>query len=252
VFITTGNAPGGSAWAGQESVIKLGLDLTFTGTNTDYFTPSDFRNLDSNDIDISGSGPMVIDAPGMAKKLVLALGKDGKAYLIDPANMGGMGGTILATTTVSHGAISNAAAWASIGGTVYVVANNNWTQGSGCALGGMDKNGGNNQNDNLFMFTISASNTITEVWCGNSGGHTSPIITTSDGTNDAIVWIGGGSSGNGGPGDNKLHAFDLLSGVEIPNTASVAGMATLSSSLMAAHGRIYAASTQGSVYAITP
>jgi len=252
VFVTTGNAPGGSAWGQQESVIKLGLDLAFSGAGTDYFTPGDWQMLDRGDTDISGSGPVVLDAPGMPKKLVLALGKDGNAYLIDPANMGGMGGTIVAQATVSHGAISNAAAWASIGGKVYVVANNNWTAGSGCALAGMDKNGGNNQNDNLFMFTIDASNAITEVWCGNSGGHTSPIITTTDGTSEPIVWVGGGSAGNGGPGDNKLHAFDLLNGVEIPNTASVAGMATLSSSLMAAGGRIYAASTQGTLYAVTP
>ena len=179
------------AWGQQESVLKLGLDLAFSGDAADYLTPGDWQMLDKGDTDISGSGPVVLDAPGMAKKLVLALGKDGNAYLIDPANMGGMGGTIVAQTTVSHGAISNAAAWASIGGKVYVVANNNWTAGSGCALGGMDNNGGKNQNDKP------------------------------------------------------------LTGVEIPNTASIPSMATLSSSLIAAGGRIYAASTQGSVYAAT-
>jgi hypothetical protein len=247
LFVTTGNAPGGSSWAGQESVIRLGLDLSFTGNAMDYFTPSNFAALDVGDTDISGSGALVIDAPGAAssKKLVLALGKDSNAYLIDPANMGGQGGTILKQARVSNGAISNAAAWMNIGGTIYVVANNNWTAGSGCAL----PNSGAN---NLFAFTIDASNTIKEIWCGNSGGHTSPIITSTDGKSEPIVWIGGGSSGNGGPGDNKLHAFDLLTGTEIPNTVSVPGMATLSASLIAAKGRIYAASTQGVVYAVTP
>jgi hypothetical protein len=38
----------------------------------------------------------------------------------------------------------------------------------------------------------------------------------------------------------------------IPNTAAIPGMAVLSSTLMAANGRIYAASNAGRVYAVTP
>ena len=61
--------------------------------------------------------------------------------------MGGVGGTPLDHKNVSAGAIANAAAWASIGGNIYVVGNNNWTGGSGCAMGGGD----------LFAIKIDAS-----------------------------------------------------------------------------------------------
>jgi outer membrane protein assembly factor BamB len=244
LYVTTGNGSGPASWAGSEGVIRLGFDLSFTKNAMDYFAPSDFANLDGSDRDISGSGPLVIDTPS-GKQLVLALGKDSNAYLIDRTNMGGVGGTLVDQQTVSNGAISNAGAWANIGGATYVVANNNWTAGSGCAMGGGD----------LFAIKIDPStNKMSEIWCGTSGGHTSPIITSSDGMNDAIVWIGGGndSAGGGGQGDGKLHAYDLLTGMAIPNTASIQGMAVLNSSLIAAGGRIYAASNKGVVYAVTP
>src|SRR5262249_33473731 len=175
IFITTGNGGGPASWAGSEGVIRLGFDLSFTSDNADYYTPDDFADLDGSDQDISGSGALVIDAPGLSKKLVLALGKNGDAYLIDAANMGGVGGQLVARSNVSNGAISNAAAWAKIGSDVYVVANNSWTGGGGCAKGGGD----------LFAIKISSANKISEVWCGESGGHRSRIITTTDGTNAA-------------------------------------------------------------------
>jgi len=243
IYVTTGNGGQSASWAGSEGVIRLGFDLSFTGDNHDFYSPGDWANLDSSDQDISGSGPLVIDAPGMAKKLVLALGKNGDAYLVDATNMGGVNGALVAHENVSNGAISNAAAWAKIGDSVYVVANNNWTSGSGCANGGGD----------LFAMKIDASNKLTEVWCGDSGGHTSPIITTTDGSSDPIVWIGGGndSAGGGGGGDGKLHAFDLLTGDEIANSASIPNMAVLSSTLIAANGHIYAVSNNGKVYGVS-
>jgi hypothetical protein len=83
--------------------------------------------------------------------------------------------------------------------------------------------------------------------------------------NEALVWVGGGNSvmdpthaggiknaPGGGAGDGKLHAFDLVKGTEIPNMASVPGMAAVSSSLIAANGHIYAVSAAGKVYAVTP
>jgi hypothetical protein len=242
IYVTTGNGAGGTSWAGSEGVIRLGFDLSFTKNPMDYYAPSDWPNLDAHDIDISGSGPLIIDTA--SSKLVLALGKSGTAYLIDRTNMGGVNGTIPDQQMVSNGAISNAAAWANVGGTVYVVANNSWTGGSGCATATGD----------LFAISIDSSSKMTEVWCGNSGGHTSPIITSPDGMSDFVVWIGGGNDGAGGgaTGDGKLHAYDLVSGAAIANTASIPGMAALSSTLVAAGGRIYAASNSGTVYAVTP
>jgi outer membrane protein assembly factor BamB len=245
IFVTTGNGTGPATWAGSEGVIRLGFDLSFTGNAMDYFAPGNYPSLDSTDTDISGSGPLLIDTPA-GKQRVLALGKDGNAYLMDRTNMGGVAGALLDQQTVSNGAISNAAAWANVGGATYVVANNSWTAGSGCSK---DSSG------DLFAIKIDSNDKMSEIWCGNSGGHTSPIITTSDGGNDALVWVGGGSDGAppaAGTGDGNLHAFDLLTGSEIPNMASIPGMAVLSSSLIAANGHVYAASDTGQVYAVAP
>jgi outer membrane protein assembly factor BamB len=245
IFVATGNGPrGGGSWGENESVLRLGYDLSFDKTNNNnYWAPSNWASLDSSDADIGGTNPLVVDTPG-GQKLLVALGKDGNAYLIDRTNMGGMGNPV-AKQQVSNGAISGAGAWANVGGTTYVVANNNWTGANGCAMGGGD----------LFAFTIDSSNKISEVWCGNSGGHSQPIITATDsmGT-DAIVWVGGGNdtAGGGGAGDGKLHAFDLAMGMEIANMASIPNMTCLSSSLIAANGHIYAAGSKGQVYAVTP
>src|SRR5207302_8333958 len=87
------------------AVIRLGLDLSFSNNAKDYYAPGDFANLDGTDRDLGGSGPLVIDAAGMSKKVILALGKNGDAYLVDSANMGGVGGTPLDHKNVSAGAI---------------------------------------------------------------------------------------------------------------------------------------------------
>ena len=66
VYVFTGNAQGSAGYDGSssfsESVVKLdpaqGLALV------DWFTPSNWSYLDSHDLDLSGSGPMLI--PGTA------------------------------------------------------------------------------------------------------------------------------------------------------------------------------------------
>jgi hypothetical protein len=203
----------------------------------DYWAAPDYASLDGADRDIDGSNPVLVDASGI--KGLLALGKSGTAYLIDRTNLGGVGGKLLGQSKLSGGPISNAAAVATINGTTYVVANNNSVPSpGGCTLGG----GGN-----LFAIKVdmSAANKMTEIWCADGGGATSPIITTTDGTNNAIVWIAGDAN-------KKLNAFDLLTGMAIPNASAIPGMQHLSPSVMAANGRIYAASTTGAVYAVIP
>ncbi len=230
VFVATGNGTGPTSWAGSEAVIRLGLDVSFTNSPMDFYAPKNYASLDGSDTDISGSNPIVIDAMGM--KLVMALAKNGDAYLIDRTNLGGVGATIVGQTQVSDGVVSNAAAWATIGGTTYVVAN-----GSGCPTGGGSLV--------AIKLDMTAPSKMSIAWCADGGGRTSPIITSSDGTSDAIVWIAG-------EGPTGLYAYDLLTGTAIPNKSTISGMQHLSPSVMAANGRIYAASNNGKVYAITP
>jgi outer membrane protein assembly factor BamB len=231
IYVSTGNGSGPATWMGSEGVIRLGFDLSFTRNGMDYYTPATFAGMDGTDADISSSNPIVIDALGM--HLLLAMGKDGLAYLVDRTNMGGVGGQLVGRTRVAGGQIATAAAWATIGGATYVVAE----AGGGCAKGGGD----------LFAVKLdmAAANKMTEVWCANAGGATSPIITSSDGTSDAIVWIGSEYAG-------KLSAFDLATGKPIANTTTLPGMQHISPSILAANGRIFAAGNDGTLHAFTP
>jgi outer membrane protein assembly factor BamB len=231
IYVSTGNGTGPATWMGSEGVIRLGFDLSFTGNPMDYYTPRNYAAMDGTDADISSANPILVDALGM--QLALALGKNGKAYLIDRTNMGGVGSAIVGQEQVAGGQIATAAAWATIGGTTYFVAE----AGGGCV-----KNGGDVFAVKLDM---SAPNKMTEVWCADGGGATSPIITSSDGINDAIVWMGSELGG-------KLHAFDLASGHSIANMTTIPGMQHLSPSIIAANGRIYAAGNNGTLYAFTP
>ena len=58
---------------------------------TDYWAPTNWFNLDNGDTDLGGVSATVIDVPGaMPSQLVLALGKDSNAYLVNRNNLGGI------------------------------------------------------------------------------------------------------------------------------------------------------------------
>src|SRR5207247_2645804 len=82
LFVTTGNTLGAARWGGGESIIRLRPRLVFGARRADHFTPPDWRALDANDVDLGGTAPILFDLPGAhPSALVVALGKNGKAYL---------------------------------------------------------------------------------------------------------------------------------------------------------------------------
>jgi hypothetical protein len=207
IFVATGNGIGGSqtTWQESEGILRLDPGPTFTQQTADYFAPNDWASLDNGDVDISGSGPLVIDAPSMTPSaLVMAQGKDGYLYLLKRADLGGIsaaqGTANVGALHVSGGEISNGSAWATVGGTTYVVVRPNGTEGGdGCP---------NGTSGDLVAVKLdpAAPQKMTVAWCANSGGQGSPIITSSDGTKDGLVWVFGAE------GDNRVHAFNLADG----------------------------------------
>ena len=75
----------------------------------DYFAPVDWYELDRRDADLGGTILFRSDVPteNGTQALVLALGKDGRAYLLDRNDLGGIGGSLVAET-VSNRAIRTA------------------------------------------------------------------------------------------------------------------------------------------------
>jgi hypothetical protein len=239
VFLSTGNTFGTPTWLGGEAIIRLGAGPVFSNATADYFAPADWLALDTNDIDIGGSGPVLLDLPGaVPSKLTVALGKNGKAYLLDRTNFGGIGHEA-ASAVVATNRIITAAAAVTTKTATYVIFT---TQGIGssCPPG---------TTGNLVALAIGVGSppTITTAWCADAHGSGSPMVTTTDGHAGAVVWI------MGVEGDERLHGFDADTGTEIFAGGGAAdkmiGLKRFATPI-AAKGRIFAAGT-ASVYAFT-
>jgi hypothetical protein len=208
LFVATGNTIGSSTWSDGEAVIRLAPDLRRSGDKRDFFAPADWRALDSRDADLGGTNPLPLEVagPNGRQALVLALGKDGRGYLLDRDDLGGIGGQ-LAVETVSNRPIRTAPAFYPVAGDAFVAVQ---TAGAQCPSRVPD--------NGLTVLKISAGMppAIATAWCGSVQGAGAPIVTTSDGRADPIVWMVGAE------GDDRLHGFKGDTGEPLP--AGEAGM----------------------------
>ena len=227
MFVTTGNAFGSStSWGGSEAVIRLPPTLTNPTQDADFFAPTNWHTLDHEDLDLGGTSAIPIDTPVTAR--VLALGKDGNAYLLNRENLGGIGHQI-AVTQVSTSEISTAMATYPGADAARVAFEG---QGAACPSG---------QSGNLVMLRITPS-AIATAWCASFNGSGAPIVTTTDGKTDPIVWVAGAQ------GDGKLYGFRGTDGKLL--AAAAGGSAPIQGfqTILWANGRFYVAA-DGAVYA---
>ena len=181
LFVTTGNGSG-TSWAGNEAVVRLQPGPSFSGSTTDYWAPTNWQSLDSSDTDLGGSGPIVVDVPGAnPSALVVAIGKDHNAYLVNRNSLGGVRSAV-ATASVGSSTVINAAASYRTSSGTYVVLR----PASGTLT--------------AFKFTATNPPTITTGWSISSSGRTSPFVTSTDGLTNAIVWAAGS--------DNRLRGYN--------------------------------------------
>lgn len=228
LFVATGNTFGASTWMGGEAVIRLSSGLRPSADRRDFFTPKDWADLDRRDADLGGTNPVLVDIPGNTARraFVVALGKDGHAYLLDRDDLGGIGGS-LADEVVSQRSIRTAPASFPVGASVFVAFQG---AGSRCPAG--------QPAGDLTMLKVTGGDrpTLSTAWCGAVRGAGSPIVTTTDGHSEPIVWMVGAE------GDNRLHAFkgdtgEPLFAVGGPNEA-IAGLHHFQS-LIATEERLY-------------
>ena len=239
LFAATGNTFDASTWSDGEAVFRLPLDLQRSDKTQDFFAPSDWYDLDQRDADLGGTNPLPLDVPTRTgtKAFVLALGKDGRAYLLDKNDFGGIGGA-LAVETVSSGPIRTAPAAYPTNDGVFVAF-----QGAGahCPTTGRD--------NGLTVLGIHAGAppTIATAWCGAVSGAGSPIVTTTDGHSNPIVWILGAED------DNRLHGFRGDTGEPLfdggATAESMTGLRHFQT-LIAAENRLYVAADDA-VYAFS-
>jgi hypothetical protein len=196
LFATTGNTFSASQWSGGEAIIRLKPGLDYSNKPKDFFAPSNWQTLDNEDADLGGTEALPLDIAvtgGQPAKRVIAFGKDGNAYLADRTNLGGIGGQ-LAVKQVSNSQIITAPAVYETSSTSMVAFTNS--------------SGGNCSGSSITMLNVapSGSSPITVAWCAPLNGRGAPIVTTTDGTANAIVWVVGAE------GDNLLHGFNALNG----------------------------------------
>jgi hypothetical protein len=185
-FFATGNTFGGATWSDGEAVFRVRADLRRSENKRDYFAPSDWKTLDARDADLGGTNPLPLDFPGAggAQTLMLALGKNRKANLLDRNGLGGIGGQ-LAAETVSELQIITSPVTYPVGDDIFVAFQ---APGAHCP-----------QPVGRYQLTVlkiaaAAPPTITTAWCGALRGGGSAIVTTTDGHSNQIGWVLGQST----------------------------------------------------------
>jgi outer membrane protein assembly factor BamB len=232
LYVATGNTEGASEWADGEAVFRLAPDLRHSEAKTDFFAASDWRTLDSRDADLGGTNPLPFDMPsgGGTQPLVLALDKDERAYLLDRSNLGGIGGSLLAERIATY-PIRTAPAAFPAGDGVFVAFQG---RGAHCPSG---------QRGDLTTLKIAGGKApaVNTAWCAGLDGAGAPIVTTTDGRANPIVWV------LGAEGDNRLHGLRGDTGEVLFTNAPLAGLRHFQT-LIAADNRLYVGA-DGRLYA---
>jgi hypothetical protein len=221
LFFATGNTETGAEWADGEGVFRLSPELTRTTDPHAFFAPGNWKAMDERDLDMSGVTPLPFDLPGGARRL-LALGKDGNAYLLDRDNLGGFNGEIARRLVANSAIITGPAAVQAGGNETVVFQARNALCPEGKFTGG------------LAALNVSAA-AIEPLWCAPLRGRGAPIITTSDGHADPIVWV------DGAEGDERLHAFRADTGLPLFTSAETIPGVRHFETLLVANQHLYIA-----------
>jgi outer membrane protein assembly factor BamB len=237
LIFATGNTTGALRWGDGEAVFRLAPDLARSGRRQDFFAAADWRALDATDTDLGASNPVPLDVPAAqgVQPLVLQLGKDGRAYLLDRNDLGGIGGELAAPTVASNRVHASPAVYPAANGIMVAFEG----RGTRCPIPVAD--------DALTVVEIRAGAppSLATAWCGAFSGRGAPIVTTTRGGSNPIVWI------LGAEGDNRLHGFRGDNGAVLfaggGSGDQMTGLHHLQT-LLAADGRLYVGA-DGRLYA---
>ena len=228
LFAATGFKFGDTDWGGSEAVVRLPPDLNWRSTPQEFFAPSDWNVTTA----LGGINPVPIDLPdgGPETALLLAPG-NGPAYLLDRADLGGIGHPLAEQKVGNDGYVFSPAAYR-MGQDMLVAMR------VGDAICPGEKN-----DDRLVALRISGGPkpALHTAWCADLKGQGAPIVTTSDDNDDPIVWVVGAE------GDEKLHGFRGDTGQQIFTGNALPGLRHFVT-ILAAGGRLYVAG-DGRVFA---
>lgn len=234
VYLTTGNTSSATTWGGGEGLLRFTPGAAFA--TPAYWAPSNWVTLDNGDLDLGGSGPVLLTLAGATPSaLALALGKDGNAYLLDRNNLSGVGNPVASAHAASGAIITAAAVYTTATATyvAYLGAGTMCTGAAGASLA-------------TLKIVPGAPPSFAASWCASPSSVGSPIVTTTDGHANAIVWM------LGAEGDNLLHGYDGDTGAVVfdGGATPIPGVHRFNAPI-AAKGRLYVAA-DGGVVVFTP
>lgn len=243
LYFATGNGDWDGSSNFGESIVKLSPTLSLL----DFFTPSNWASLNTNDEDVSANHFTLI--AGTTKGFYAA--KDYNAYLIDTSSMGHLQGSGTAPQTWQI--CSGCTKGKSTGGYGQIYMNGVWY----LATSGFDADSfGGTAAGSLYAFTFGGSTfTSTPVATNiNTWAFPGPaqIAGSSNGASNQIVWaVTGASQAFTAPAAGTLRAFNT-SLTEIWNSGSTLGLMSKYTAPTVANGSVYVATQSGFIYAYAP
>ena len=237
LFLATGNTFGAQQWSDGEAILRLRSGLARPASTLDHYTPANWKALDDSDLDLGGSGatPLRIKtARYTTVGRVIAFGKDGNSYLTNEDNLGGIGGPAVITRVAGGEIISAPAVYYTPRAALVAI-----TAPAAKSCSGQS----------VIMLNVAGrgQSPVNQRWCAPLNGQGSPIVTTTDGTSNPLVWV------TGAEGDDLLHGFDALTGQVVfggGGSADVMSGLRHFQTILAANDRLYVAA-DGRIYAFT-
>jgi outer membrane protein assembly factor BamB len=92
IIVATGNGDSSTTFDHGNSVVTLSQSLQELG----YFAPSNWAQLNRDDTDVGSVGPIALSDGS-----IFQAGKEGVGYLLNPANLGGIGGQLYSANVCS-------------------------------------------------------------------------------------------------------------------------------------------------------
>ena len=254
--------PGKSPHEGSlsDSVVRVEVQHETELKATDFFSPFNNHTLNELDLDLGSGGPIGLPSPYFGTSniphLLVQSGKDGRVFLLNRDNLGGMaqgpGGTDAVIQELGpYGAQwDGPALWPGEGGYVYIDA-----------VPSAESPGATKEGGYLRFFKYGVNGTTGEPELSLAGtspdefgyGSGSPIV-TSNGTSDgsALLWV------THCPGTYSvtcekayLRAYSPVPSKEVPQILWEApiGRASKFSRPDAANGHVYVGNSEGDIFA---
>jgi hypothetical protein len=244
VIITTGNYFPGSysappVWGDSEAIIRLS-GTTSALTRSDYYLPARWRQMDTDDQDFGSSSVMLLDVPGAAPpRYGVIVSKDAHIYLVNSAMLGTVGGGgEIADITLSpsnHSARTSPVSYTTASG-VHVAITVDRGPYPMCPASAPAADPAMAA---LMGLTVKPGSpaTVTLDWCTTIGGpamadagtiknrSASPLVTTTDGKANPIVWVAGSpSQATAGTPANLLYGVDGETGAVLYKGGNCTGI----------------------------